>query len=282
MIDPKRLRNIKLVVFDLDGTLLNQAGEIGEKTVEMVNELKKHGVHFSFASGRLHNAIIEYAQILNLQTPLISLDGAIIKSYPGNEILYESHIKEKYVRKALDLADQFLLKAAISHDDAIYYTQENSLIPRLMEKYETKFEIIDTYEKIIDKALEIIISGDYKSAIKQIDKKMKFPSSLGLKTSQYRAQDQDGVYFLEIRNKNCSKGGGLVKLSKYLKINIHNTAVIGDWYNDKSLFRTKALKIAMANAVDVIKQMSDFITTKTNNEDGTAEFLEMILKAKKA
>jgi len=282
MIDPKRLKKIELVVFDLDGTLLNHDSEIGEKTIEFVHELKNYGVRFSFASGRLHNAIIEYAQILDLQTPLISLDGAIIKSYPRNEILYESYIKQKYVRKALEMADKFLLKAALSHDDAIYYTEENSLIPRLMDKYEAKFELIDSYEKIIDKALEVIISGDFKDAIKQIDNKMKFPSAIGLKTSSYRSQDQDGVYFLEIRNKNCSKGGGLLMLTKHLKVNIHNTAVMGDWYNDRSLFRTKALKIAMANAVDEIKQMSDFITTRTNNEDGTAEFLDMILKAKKA
>jgi 3-deoxy-D-manno-octulosonate 8-phosphate phosphatase KdsC-like HAD superfamily phosphatase len=46
------------------------------------------------------------------------------------------------------------------------------------------------------------------------------------------------------------------------------------------LFRTKALKIAVANAVDEIKWMSDYITKRDNNEDATAEFLEMIIKAK--
>ena len=66
-----------------------------------------------------------------------------------------------------------------------------------------------------------------------------------------------------------------------MKISVKNSAVIGDWYNDRSLFRTNALKIAMANAVDEIKQMSDHITKRTNNEDGTAEFLEMVLKAKR-
>lgn len=77
------------------------------------------------------------------------------------------------------------------------------------------------------------------------------------------------------------KRGWLLKLLKYLNINIKNSAVIGDWYNDRSLFRTKALKIAMANAVSEIKEMSDHITERTNDEDGTAEFLELVLKAKK-
>ena len=47
---------------------------------------------FTFATGRLHNSITEFAEILNLESPLISLDGAIIKSYPANEIIYESYI----------------------------------------------------------------------------------------------------------------------------------------------------------------------------------------------
>ena len=73
---------------------------------------------------------------------------------------------------------------------------------------------------------------------------------------------------------------GVLKLAKYLKISIRNTAVVGDWYNDKSMFRTKALKIAVANAVEELKLMADYVTTKTNEEDGVSEFLSMVLEAK--
>ena len=64
MLDTNRLKKIELVVFDLDGTLLNQYARIGEETIEYVKELKKLGVHFTFATGRLHNSITEYAEIL--------------------------------------------------------------------------------------------------------------------------------------------------------------------------------------------------------------------------
>lgn len=281
MLDEKKLKKLELILFDLDGTLLNKYGEIGEKSKEYVNELKQMGMKFSFATGRLHNSITEYASKLGLESPLISLDGAIIKSYPANKIIFESFIKEKYVERAINMANQGLLKIALSHDEAIYYTAENSLVPQLMDKYDAKFEEIDAYDNYVNRTLEIIICGDYKKSVKLIDQKMQFPNAFGLKTSFYKSQDQDGVYFLEIRNKNCSKGDGFLKLLKYLKINIKNTAVIGDWYNDRSLFRTKSLKIAMANAVSELKEMSDHITKLTNNEDGTAEFLEMVLKAKK-
>jgi 5-amino-6-(5-phospho-D-ribitylamino)uracil phosphatase len=280
MINPKILENIDLVVFDLDGTLLNGDSEIGIKSIELVNELKKLGVRFTFATGRIHHSMIAYAKILDLKTPLISLDGAVIKSYPANETIFESFIKAKYVKRALEMADNFLLKSALSHNEAIYYTEQNSLIPRLMEKYEAVFEEINSYDDLVDSTLEVIVTGDFKNSIKAIENKMKFPYAFGLKTSFYKSQDQDGVYFLEIRNKNCSKGDGLLKLIKHLNINIKNTAVMGDWYNDRSLFRTNALKIAIANAVDDIKNMADYVTSKTNEEDGTAEFLEMLLRAK--
>lgn len=280
MIQKNTLKNLKLIVFDLDGTLLNKYGEIGEKTIEYVGILKKMGVRFTFATGRLHNAIKEYAHELDLKTPLISLDGAMIKSYPSNEIIYESYIKKSYVKKAIDLAESSFLKVALSHDEAIYYTHANSLIPQLMEKYEANFESVDSYDELISTALEVVICGDYKKSIKHIEEKMKFPSSFGLKTSFYKSNDQDGVYFLEVRNKKCSKGDGFLRLAKHLKIGVKESAVIGDWYNDRSLFRTKALKIAVANAVDEIKTMSDYITKRNNNEDATAEFLEMIIKAK--
>jgi hypothetical protein len=150
-----------------------------------------------------------------------------------------------------------------------------------MEKYEAKFELVESYDEFIDRTLEIVICGDYKKSMKAIEEKMKFPNAFGLKNSFYKSNDQDGTYFLEIRNKKCSKGDGVIRLLKHLKINIKNCAVMGDWYNDRSMFRTKALKIAVGNAVDEIKNMADHITNKTNNEDAAAEFLEMVLAAKK-
>jgi Cof subfamily protein (haloacid dehalogenase superfamily) len=281
MIDTTRLKKIQLVVFDLDGTLLNKYAEIGKETIELVHELKKYDVRFSFASGRLHNALVDYATELGLETPLISLDGTIIKSHPEGKIIYESYIKDTYVKKAIKLADEQLVKIALCHDEAIYYTSADSLMVDFMDKYQAKFEEVESYNQYTSRTLEFVVAGDYKQSIKLIEDKMKFPSAFGLRTSFYKSQGENGVYFLEVRNKKCSKGLGLVRLAKHLKIKVKNTAVMGDWYNDRSLFRTDALKIAVANAVDEIKGMADYITERTNNEDATAEFLDMLLKAKK-
>jgi len=279
MINKEILKKIKLVVFDLDGTLVDDNDNIGEETRSLINELSILGVQFSIATGRLLSATIGHADELGIKTPLITLDGTLIKRFPGEKSIFESHLSEKHVLRALKLADKYLLKVALCHDSAIYYTDENAILPNLMERSGAKYEKVDSYENYISETLEVVIVGDYHDAVKYVSNKMTFPYTYGARTVFYKSQSS--TYYLEIRKMGSSKGEGLKKLLRHLKIKEKETAVLGDWYNDKSLFETDAVKIAVANAVPELKLMADFVTKKTNNEDGVAEFLKVLYKAKK-
>ena len=279
MLDKNKLKNLKLIVFDLDGTLLNNNGEIGKESIRLVKELKQKGVRFTIASGRLHSAILQHAKSLDLKTPLITLDGSLIKSL-DNKIIFESYIPSKYVKRALKLADLYLLKIALCHAYAIYYSETSSLIPDLVEKFGAKYVEVESYEPYLSNTLEMVMVGEYKREIREVVRRLSFPHAFGLDVSFYKSHRKGDIYFFEARKRGVSKGKGLIRLAKLLKLNIHEIAVLGDWYNDLQLFKTDALKIAMANAVTEIKNLSDFVTKKTNDEDGTAEFLELVLKAK--
>lgn len=281
MIDKEKLKKVKLVVFDVDGTLVDEEDRIGAETIRYVEQLKDYGIKFSFASGRQHSALIHHAETLKLKSPLISLDGTLIKSHPEGIKIFESTISEKYVKKAIELSDKYLLKIALCHDEAIYYDEQNSGVQSLLEKYGAKYEEIGSYDNYTANTLEMVIIGDNKEAMKYVQRKLQFPHSFGLMTSFYKSHSHGGVYYLEIRKSGGSKGKGLRKLTKHLKIGIKETAVLGDWFNDRSLFETDALKIAMGNAVPEIKRMADHILSRTFHDDGTAEFLEMILRAKR-
>ncbi|MBI9071997.1 MAG: Cof-type HAD-IIB family hydrolase [Melioribacteraceae bacterium] len=282
MIDKTILKKLELIVFDLDGTLLNEKGKIGEETFNLVEDLKKVNVKFSFASGRPFSAITNYAELLKINSPVISLDGALISTFPDNKVLFNSFVPDKHVRKAIKYADQYLLKIALCHAESIYYTEHNSLIPDIMEKFGAKYTQVNSYDNFTKQSLEIVITGDYRDAIKYIRDRMSFPYTFGLTTNYYKSHSHKDIYYLEIRKKGSSKGNGLKILSKKLKVNIKNTAVLGDWYNDVSLFETDALKIAMQNAVPEIKKKANFITKKDNNENGVAEFLQMVLESKRS
>jgi Cof subfamily protein (haloacid dehalogenase superfamily) len=282
MINKDFLKKIKLVVFDLDGTLVDDNDKIGEETVLLIKELSKLGVIFSIATGRVLTAVTDHADSIGITAPLITLDGSLIQRYPGQQSIYQSYVSPRYVARALKLADQFLLNAALCHDTAVYYTEENSIIPTIADKFGAKFQKINSYKNYLDETLEIIIVGDYQKNIRHVASKMSFPYTFGIRSSFYKSESKGGTYFLEIRKFGANKGEGLKILTRHLKIKIKETAVFGDWYNDKPLFENDALKIAIANAVPELKKMADIITKRTNNEEGVAEFLKILLQAKKS
>lgn len=280
MISKERLNSIQLIIFDLDGTLLKRDGTIGEETKRLVIKLEKLGVKFSFATGRLHSAIIKYAEILNIHTPLISLDGCLIKNHPEGNIIFESFVPTKYVKQVLEYTDKFSAYVALCHDDAIFYTQQNSLIPEIMDKLGAKYQEVDSYENFLNETLEVVIAARNFTTINYVRDAVSFPFLSRVNTSFFQSHSHPGIFYLEIRKKGSSKGKGMERLTKYLNIPLKNTAVVCDWYNDISLLQNSVTKVAMLNAVREVKELADYITSKSNNDDGAAEFLEQVLQAK--
>jgi hypothetical protein len=125
------------------------------------------------------------------------------------------------------------------------------------------------------------MAADNREAVKYVLDMMSFPYCTGLNKSFFRSHTYENIYYLEIRRSGSSKGKGLQRLLKYLNISPVRTAVVGDWYNDLSLFQKKTTNVAVGNAVAELKINADIVTRKTNNEDGVAEFLAMVLNSKK-
>ena len=280
MFDLKKLKKIELVLFDIDGTLVNDNGEIGERTVTLVKDLKKLGVLFSFASGRLHSALVPLAEELKIYSPLISLDGTVIKSVAGKKFVFRSFIKEKHVKKAIEYSEKYLVNIALCHTEAIYYTEENSVIPKLMDKFGAPYTEVKSYDDYADQTLEIVFAGDNRRAVEFIRDKLSFPFTIGVSLSFFKSQSHEGIYYLEIRRSGSSKGKAMHRLLKNLNIKENCTAVLGDWYNDISMFETNAIKIAPSNAIPELKKIADYVLTKNNNEEAVVEFLEALLKSK--
>ena len=81
-------------------------------------------------------------------------------------------------------------------------------------------------------------------------------------------------YFLEIMPPNCGKGEALLYLANMLNISKDKIMVFGDSMNDESMIRMAGYSVAMSNGLDYIKDVARYVTRKSNNEDGIADFLE--------
>ena len=280
-MNEESLKNIKHIFTDIDGTLLNDNGELGLETKKRLMELMKQNVVVSLVTGRVHSAVNELAKELSINGYIISLDGALIRDNIDEKILHKSNLRTHHVRKAIRLAEENLVNIVLCHDSVIYYTEYNSLIPSLLSKYGASYDLVDSYNNYIQGTMEIVCSSDIKDSIKMMEEKFNFPYSLGCNTSYFRSKKNENIFYLEIRKIGCSKGKAVNRVLRHTSVKARQTAVIGDWYNDISMFQTKAVKVAVANAIPELLRLADIVTTKSNKEDGIAEFFEMVLKSKR-
>lgn len=281
MKQKQTLKNLKHIVTDIDGTLLNDNGELGIESKKLLKELMNLGAVVSFATGRSYSAVTEFAKDLLLNGYIISLDGALIKKYSTDETIYESYLREGQVKKAIKLSERYLVNIVLCHASDIYYTENNSVIPSLLSKYGASYKQVQSYNDYVTPTLEIVCSSDIKESIKRLEEEFSFPYTFGCNTSYFRSKKNENIFYLEIRKAGSSKGKAVNRILKMSSIAAKQTVVIGDWYNDITMFETKAFKVAVANAIPELINNADFVTAKTNREDGAAEFFELVLKSKK-
>lgn len=270
-----RLKRIKLVVSDVDGTLTTNENELGETTIDLVKKLKSKGILTTFATQRIHSSVVDFARELEIEIPLVTINGALIQDIKGKAI-YKAVINPKYVNKAIKFCDEFFIRLALVYNDEIIYTDSNSVLKDFMYRIGTNYRLVESYSNYVNDVLEIIMMGNEKAVIKYIQKKMNFPMKFFVYAKYYRSSTRLGIYNLEIRKSGTTKRTGITKLVKHLKMNKHQVAVIGDWYNDRELFEFGGLNVALQNAVAELKNKAHYITEKTNNEDGVGEFLKLL------
>jgi Cof subfamily protein (haloacid dehalogenase superfamily) len=273
----RRFEKVKLIVSDIDGTIINNEGVIGEETIKIIKKIGERGVKFTLASQRVHSSVVPLAQTLNIETPLITLNGSYIADVKGGS-LTKSIIKRKKVEQALKLADKYFCKIALCCNDMIVYTDENSVLKDFMGRIGTNYELVTSYDNYLDSVIEIIIMGNDKPPIKKIQSKMNFPFKMHCRAKYYRSHSHNKVYNLEIRRSKVSKRTGVETVVKTLGLKKEEVAVFGDWYNDRELFAFGGVNIALQNAVAELKAQANYITEFSNEDEGLAKFLNLVYK----
>lgn len=270
-----RLKKVKLIVSDVDGTLTNSYDCVGSKTVEYVSKLKEKGIYFTFATQRMHSSIVKIAEQLQVSIPIITVNGALIQDLKGN-ILYKSMINPDYVRRAIFYAERYFVRIALCCTNEIIYTEHNSVLSDFMRRMGTEYRLVKSYEPYVNDVLEIIMMGNDKNIIKYIQRKLNFPFKLYVNAKYFRGSSSLGIYNLEVKKPRINKKTAIKRLIKYLKVKKSQVVVMGDWYNDRELFEFGGTNVALKNSVAELKNLAHYVVDKGNEEDGVGEFLEML------
>ena len=268
-----------IVFCDLDGTLLTSNLKITKQTKQTVKKLKDKNVEFVLTSGRSFRFVKNISNQLSDSDFVISSNGSLIKNQKTNEILFLKSIPNKLVLKIFKLANKLECDAFIESTDVTFKNHE----------FETEVlsEIINTKQlKQILKTMPIIkfcIESYNKQALQTLIKKIKKFKEIKITHMSNVLYDPlaphnpDEKLFIDINNKDVSKGNALNFFVDYLNVDKKNVVSIGDSCNDFSMFKISGTDVAMENSLNDLKKSADFVT-KTNDESGVAVFLEKFFK----
>ncbi|MGL5256845.1 MAG: Cof-type HAD-IIB family hydrolase [Proteocatella sp.] len=270
---------IRLVVSDLDGTLLNDEHIVSKENKKAINELENKDIKFCIATGRLNASAKVIARELGGSYNIISCNGALIKSADGSERIYINSLKNNKAIAIAELLESMNQRYHFYTEDSVYSkTLSNSALcyhEQNLKNNDNKEDIrIVICEDIVKKAgivqdiLKFIVFFEDENDSQEIMNKLIEIEGIDI--------SQSGTKNLEIMNKNVSKGNAIKIVSDMYKIPTSEIMVLGDQKNDLSMFEIAGLKVAMANGNSRLKTAADFIT-KSNNDSGVAYAINKVI-----
>lgn len=262
----------KLVAIDLDDTLLNDELDITEGTRASLNTAIDRGVVITIATGRMYASAKKIADKLGLEVPLITYQGALVKHAKDGTVLYERNVPPDVVRYVFEYASKHGLHLQAYVQDTLVAKEENERLLGYCRLNNISYEIEPDFDRLAEKTAPKLLMIDEPEKLDRVLEDLK--AAVGDRAHITKSKP----HFLEIMHPEGTKGHALSRLAEHYGIRMEETIGIGDSWNDRELVEQAGLGVAMANAVDALKEVADYITT-TNNEEGVRHVIDKFVLA---
>ncbi len=290
------MKKIKLVAIDLDGTLLPSENNmnISKRNIEMLEEAISRGIHIAIVTGRNYlsarNVLANTNSPVLKKLPLSLQNGSLLVEGSTNKILKAYDLDQNIARSVIKDMKEMKLDVMV-HDSiksGVSIFVEDRPLNRAIEIYlKNRIEIIK-HDKTVVRVKDLFETLQFNPIqLATIDTEDKIDSIMRLVNKKYEEivktvktvsyLDNGGWWWFEVFNKKCSKSRGLSDICSIYNIPLENSAYIGDNYNDVEAMKVAGYSIAVNNAPGDIKRMCDLVVS-SNNEDGVAQALEIILE----
>jgi len=266
---------IKLLISDVDGTLVTPDKLITKRALAAVKALSSAGVGFSIVSARPPRGLAKVAAALDLQLPYAAFNGGSLIGSDGNLIAAE--------RLPLDAARTILQRLGEREISTWVFADDNWRLkdpggPQVWRERRTV-------------GFAPVVTPDFEDVVGQIDKIVGVSEDPAL-LSAIEAEAQSWVdgraivqrsqaYYLDFTALLANKGHAVEAICRSVGVAPEETAVIGDMTNDVAMFRTAGFSIAMGQAPNAVKAQAHAVT-KANTDEGFAAAVEQLLLARVA
>ena len=285
----------KLIVMDLDGTLLNSYGEVSQEDKEAIQEAMNRGIDVVLASGRVSDSVKNLSNELGIKNYFIAGNGTIVYDIKKDEIVYERFIERKKVLKIIKMCEENSIYynlytenetiAKSLNYNILFYNYENS---KKADDKKTKITLIDDIYEYVERnkdvnVAKITVCDSNKIIFDRILEKIKKNvSGINILNVSHMAskiiyigteQKKLEYYFTEVSKKDTNKWEAIKYILDKKQIKPEEVLAIGDNSNDKEMIENAGLGIVMKKSALEAKKIGDYIT-KSNNESGVAHAIK--------
>ena len=260
---------IRLVLSDVDGTLVDKQKELTPRTIAAVRDLHDAGVLFAVTSGRPPRGMSMLVEPLALSTPIAAFNGGLVVE-PDLDVVEERVVRRDLVAPTIELMDSFELSVWVYRGaDWLVLDPDGPHVDR--EAHTVRFEptVVASYVGIDEVAKIVGVSDDYATVAAAANGARE---KLGGDVSASRSQP----YYLDVTHPQANKGRVVRFLSERYGIPPAEIATMGDGPNDVLMFAPSGLSIAMGNADPEVQRAATHVTA-TNDEDGFADAVERFI-----
>ncbi|MFC2021686.1 Cof-type HAD-IIB family hydrolase [Chloroflexota bacterium] len=266
----------KLLVVDIDGTLLDKNGAISVEDEKALAKASDLGIQVSLSTGRVVKASLRIISQLSLDGYHMFFDGALVSNPETGEEVYVRPISEELLRQTIEFTHLNEINLDLYSATHFFVERETWVSDIRRQFFGIQPTIVDfsqlwQKERIIKGTL-VVSSADERAKADSFC--LHFKDSLSFSWTKTPAYP--GIDFINVVDPDVSKGKALEALASFLGIALTEVIAIGDGTNDISLLSKAGLAIAMGNAPDEVKAVADYVTLDIDH-NGMAAAVERFL-----
>lgn len=262
----------KMLVLDLDDTLLTDDHCISERNRKRLIEAQQQGVYVVLASGRPTAAMMQYARELNLEqfgSFIISFNGAIITDVKNNKTIFEQSLTKEQIHDLHDFSKNNKLHIITYKNNHIITDTESQYIDVERALTGMRIKKVPCFKTEMDQSAVKCILLQEPTYLKSIEPLLKNArQNLSISISK--------PFFLEVVPHGVDKAASIHRLAQKLNIKQEEIIAVGNAGNDLSMIEYAGLGVWVDNVTPELRDKADVIVA-SNNNDGVAEVVERFI-----
>ncbi len=255
----------RLVVADIDGTLVTSRRRITSRVRRAVREAQRRGVRVCLATGRTWHSARRYFQALGADPPAILYNGGLIYDFVRDWVIYRRPMSLRQAQRVIRALDAFPDLAAHYYvDGGIYVRWHTPLVLATARQDHILPQAVGDFRRLRGEPMKFRILGP-RHRLVALARRVRRAGGPGTLVFS-------GPNSLEVLPPGTSKGAALRRVARLLGVPLRQVLAVGDELNDLSMLQVAGCGVAMGSAPRELRRVADYVAP-SSDEDGLAEVI---------